>query len=200
MLRHCRGLGLCIADIGRAKGDVRRTQRRAQHHRRQPEGNRCLVRPRRMQGGGARPDMQSCPPDVIFDAQQVVYGVLLSKYGDAQKVTQMFRQDWVREWQGWLELSEAATDAEYMDAATRFERVAQANWPVQMKTNAARLEELAEAGLTLVPASPHGVNNCLIDSVLLGLVAGGALGLPAPRHSVASARLRSLPLVLGNGA
>ena len=56
-----------------------------------------------------------------------------------------------------------------MDAGTRFERVAQENWPVQMKTN---------AGRTLMPASPHGVNNCLIDSVLLGLVAVGALDLP----------------------
>jgi len=127
-----------------------------------------------MQGGGSAPDM----PGVGFDAKEIVYGLLLSKYGDAQQVTEMFQQNWVQEWHGWIELSETATDAEYMRAATRFERLAQENRPAQLKTNAARLEELAEAGLTLIDASPHGVNNCLIDSLLLGLVAVGVLGVP----------------------
>ena len=104
--------------------------------------------------------------------------MLLSKYGDAQQVTEMFEQDWVQGWQGWAELDATATDAEYMHAATRFERVAQKNRPAQLKSNAARLEELAAAGLTLIYASPHGVNNCLIDSVLLGLIRVGVLGLP----------------------
>jgi len=90
----------------------------------------------------------------------------------------MFQQDWAQEWTGWRELSETATDAEFMQAAARFDRVAQANRPVQMKSNATRLDELTEAGLTLIPASPHGVNNCLIDSVLLGLIAVGVLDLP----------------------
>ena len=52
--------------------------------------------------GSAVPDMLPCPPGTIFDAKEVVYGALLSKYGDAQQGTQMFQQDWVREWHGWI--------------------------------------------------------------------------------------------------
>ena len=136
-----------------------------------------ITYPRRMQGGGAMPDVQPSATGPAFEARDVIYGWLLSKYGDGQQVAEMFAQDWVQDWEGWQQLDETTTDAQYMEAALRFERVAQANRPMRAKSNATRLAELAETGLTLIHASPHGENNCLIDSMLLGLIAVGALGL-----------------------
>ena len=60
-----------------------------------------------------------------------------------------------------------------MAVAERFLRIAGANVPARMMSNRQRLQELEQEGLVLRVASPHGVNNCLIDALLLGLAATG---------------------------
>ena len=116
---------------------------------------------------------------ILYDAREIVYGLLLSKYGDENRATGMFAQNWVPGWEGWRECMDAGTDEEYMQLMNRFEVVARANMPVNLKSNRARVAELETQGLTLVVASPHGANNCLIDSLLLGLLGSGIRLCPA---------------------
>ena len=49
-------------------------------------------------------------------------------------------------------------------------RLAMEHAPSSQKSNAQRVRELHEQGLQLKGASSHGVNNCLIDAILLGLL------------------------------
>ena len=84
----------------------------------------------------------------------------------------MLQQTWVETWAGWKEIEKNQTDIVAMEAAEDFLRIAKANVPVQMTSNRRRLQELHDQGLRLRTALPNG-NNCLIDSVLLGLMAAG---------------------------
>ena len=59
------------------------------------------------------------------------------------------------------------------NVAERLLQIAGVNMPLNMMTNACRLQELTARGLHLKVASSHGVNNCLIDSLLLCLVNKG---------------------------
>ena len=119
--------------------------------------------------------LKRCRREVSVNVQEIVYGLLLSKYGDENRVQEVFAQNWVPDWDGWLQGKDADTDEDYMQLMTRFEAVAKANVPVNVKSNRARLAELETQGLTLIVASPHGANNCLIDSLLLGLIRSGIL-------------------------
>ena len=68
------------------------------------------------------------------------------------------------------------TDSDDMaiELAHRFLRIAGMNIPTKRKSNRQRIKDLeTQKGLRLQVASAHGVNNCLIDALLLGLVARG---------------------------
>ena len=66
--------------------------------------------------------------------------------------------------------------------------------PASQKSNAQRVCELHEQGLQLKGASSHGVNNCLIDALLLGLLDVGlvpgvaSLSQQQRRHLCAACR------------
>ena len=100
-------------------------------------------------------------------------GICLSLLQDDQQVAAVLNQSWVDAWHGWNDLDADGSDSVAMDVAERLLRIAGANVPVKMMTNSRRLKELAAQGLHLKVASSHGANNCLIDSLLLGLVLKG---------------------------
>lgn len=113
-------------------------------------------------GGGLAPDLKD-----------LIAGICLSVLGDEGQVKELFEQEWVDTWQGWAELAVDGRDAVAMAVAERFLRLAGANAPVHMTSNRERLRQLEEEGLVLQVAHSHGVNNCLIDALLLGLVLAG---------------------------
>ena len=118
---------------------------------------------KRFQGGGAGP--RQAP---------VVKAVCLSLVGDPVHLERLWSQEWVQSWEGWKELEEDGSDDKAIELAHRFLRIAGMNIPTTRKSNRQRLKELeVQKGLRLHVASSHGVNNCLIDSLLLGLVAAG---------------------------
>jgi hypothetical protein len=92
---------------------------------------------------------------------------------DEEQVTAVLNQSWVDAWDGWEELHADGSDGVAIDVAKRLLEIAGANAPVKMVTNAHRLQELAARDLHLRVASSHGVNNCLIDALLLGLMLKG---------------------------
>ena len=127
-------------------------------------GNLATKQPqqRRFCGGGPTPEVRD-----------LVAAICLSVLGDAERVTGMLEQDWVDGWNGWAEIEADSGDVVAMALAERFMRIAGANVPARMMSNRSRLQELEKEGLFLRVASSHGVNNCLIDALLLGLAALG---------------------------
>ena len=123
---------------------------------------RWPIRPPRFSGGGPRPE------DKAF-----LVGLLVSVLGDEAWVAQMMEEDWVETWKGWKDMAEKGTDAVAMECVDRFLEIVGANVPFRMQSDADRIEELQAQGLLLQTAESHGVNNCLIDSLLLALTAEG---------------------------
>ena len=119
---------------------------------------------RRFCGGGPAPELR-----------ELVAGICYSVLSDAKQVEELLAQDWVESWQGWAELEADGSDSVAMAVAERFLQVARANVPVRVISNQARLRELEQEGLALMMASSHGVNNCLIDALLLGLMVTGVV-------------------------
>jgi hypothetical protein len=118
---------------------------------------------RRFEGGGAVPSEQA-----------IVKAVCLSLVGDGAHLENLWAQEWVQRWDGWKELEEDSSDDMAIELAHRFLSIAGMNAPIKRKSNRQRLKELeTQKGLRLQAASSHGVNNCLIDALLLGLVAQG---------------------------
>ena len=122
----------------------------------------AAARLRRCCGGGPAPELR-----------ELVAGICLSVLSDAKQVEDLLAQEWVDSWQGWTELQANGSDSVAAAVAERFLRIAGANVPVRMTSNRERLRQLEEEGLDLKIASSHGVNNCLIDSLLLGLTLTG---------------------------
>ena len=97
-------------------------------------------------------------------------------------------------WLGWAEITDDASDAALESLAERFIRLAMEHAPSKQKSNAQRVRELHEQGLQLQGASSHGVNNCLIDALLLGLLnvglvpGTGSLSQQQRRHLRAACR------------
>eukprot|EP00435_Cladocopium_sp_Y103_P000296 s4426_g1.t1 len=108
--------------------------------------------------------------DLHFDAKEVVTAICLSHFQDSNFVEELLAQEWVNTWAGWAEIPGNASNACLEALAERFLRLALEHAPSCQKTNAQRIRELHEQGLQLKTASAHGVNNCLIDALLLGLL------------------------------
>ena len=118
---------------------------------------------RRFEGGGAVPSERA-----------VVKAVCLSLVGDSSHLEHLWAQEWVQGWEGWKELEEDGSDDMAIELAHRFLRIAGMNIPRKRKSNRERIKDLEmQKGLRLQVAAAHGVNNCLIDALLLGLVAKG---------------------------
>ena len=118
---------------------------------------------RRFEGGGAVPSERA-----------VVKAVCLSLVGDSSHLEHLWAQEWVQGWEGWKELEEDGSDDMAIELAHRFLRIAGMNIPRKRKSNRERIKDLEmQKGLRFQVASAHGVNNCLIDALLLGLVAKG---------------------------
>ena len=126
-------------------------------------GRECPTR-ERFCGGGPAPEVRD-----------LVASICLSALGDAEHVAQLLEQDWVESWNGWAEMEADTRDVVAMAVAERFMRIAGANVPARVMSNRQRLQELEDEGLVLRVASPHSVNNCLIDALLLGLAATGVV-------------------------
>ena len=128
----------------------------------EPDTSRAVVRGTkgRFRGGGP-----------ALHARDLIAGICLSLVGDKQQVEDLMKQDWVNTWQGWEEVSEDCSDGAAMAVAKRFLNIAKANVPAEAILDQQRLKELRGQGLYLRLASSHGVNNCLIDSLLLNLMA-----------------------------
>eukprot|EP00438_Fugacium_kawagutii_P001459 Skav211876 [mRNA] locus=scaffold1431:374175:389938:+ [translate_table: standard] len=114
---------------------------------------------RRFRGGGAAPSDRA-----------TVKAVCLSIVGDPMQLDLLWAQEWVETWAGWKELEEDGSDDKAVELAQRFLHIAGMNIPTQRKSNRERLRNLQDTkGLRLRAASSHGVNNCLIDAILIGL-------------------------------
>ena len=117
----------------------------------------------------------NCTSDLYFDPKEVVTAICLSHFHDGNFVEQLLAQEWVNTWSGWAEIADDASNAVWEALAERFMRLAMEHMPSSQKTNAQRVRELHEQGLQLKRASAHGVNNCLIDALLLGLLDAGLI-------------------------
>eukprot|EP00438_Fugacium_kawagutii_P012955 Skav231714 [mRNA] locus=scaffold1306:362022:371836:+ [translate_table: standard] len=116
----------------------------------------------RFRGGGLGPK-----------GKELVKAICLSLLDDLPTIEAFFSQDWVATWEGWQELDGKDTDRVAMDLAQRLLRIAGMNVPTRTKSNQERLRELEREGLRLEVAQSHGVNNCLIDSLILGMLHAG---------------------------
>ena len=96
----------------------------------------------------------------------------------------MMAQDWVEAWEGWDDMAAEGTDAVALQCAERFLHIAGAAEPLRRRSDDDRLQQLETQGLFLQTAESHGANNCLIDSLLLGLTAAN-LTPNATKYSMA---------------
>ena len=103
------------------------------------------------------------------DAQQLVGAILLSRLGTAEDTAQVLGQNWVPSWDGWKELQQCTTERCCVAIAERLCDIAEANAPDRRLTDNQALQALAAEGLMRQKAQSHGVNNCLIDSLMLCL-------------------------------
>ena len=98
----------------------------------------------------------------VPNERAVVKAVCLSLVDDPAHLEHV----WAQEWDG--------SDDMAIELARRFLMIAGMNIPRKRKSNRERIKDLeVQKGLRLQVASAHGVNNCLIDALLLGLVAKG---------------------------
>ena len=97
---------------------------------------------------------------------------LLERDIDKNAFSRLGKQDWCQEWQAWTEIQEDMTNESMRAWVSKFLRLAlqDKNATVQRGTNKQRLTHLAREGFTCHKASPRG-NNCLIDSLAIGLAA-----------------------------
>lgn len=122
--------------------------------------------------------LSSSQPDIVCDPKDMFEALLLSEVQDTHRVKMLLEQNWVPEWDGWMELAAVPSEKQCIELAQRFLTVALANEQDRAQSNEGRLRELEAQGWQLIQASPHGVNNCLIDSLLLGLLRLKILRLP----------------------
>ena len=109
------------------------------------------------------------------DAQQLVVAILLSRLGTAEDAAKVLGQSWVPTWDGWKELQTSRTEAHCVAIADRLCDIAQVNAPGRSMTDTQALKALAAEGFRWQQALSHGVNNCLIDSLMLCLAYEGLL-------------------------
>ncbi len=122
--------------------------------------------------------MQPRLKDFAHESKDTFMAILSSFFRDRRQLDKLLEQNWVPEWKGWEELRAQLSDEQCFTLAQRFMGVAQANQSQGSKSNDARIAELQTQGLKLVIASPHGENNCLIDTLLLGLTHLRVLEIP----------------------
>ena len=123
------------------------------------------------------------------DAQQLVAAILLSRLGTAEDAAKVLGQSWVPTWDGWKELHTCTTEAHCVAVADRLCDIAQVNAPGRSMTDTQALKALAAEGFRWQQALSHGVNNCLIDSLMLCLAYEGLL--PSNLGADVAARRRS---------
>lgn len=126
----------------------------------------------------SHPPLRSSQPELVFDPKDMFEALLISKVQDTHRVKMLLEQNWVPEWDGWMELAVLPSEKKCVELVQRFLTVALANEQDRAQSNERRLQELEVHGWKLTQASPHGVNNCLIDSLLLGLLSLKILQLP----------------------
>ncbi|CAL1155127.1 unnamed protein product, partial [Cladocopium goreaui] len=103
------------------------------------------------------------------DARQLVEALVLSRVDTPDNAVKVLGQSWVPTWDGWKELRQCATERCCVAIAERLCDIAQQNTPYQSKTDTQALQTLASEGFMWRKALSHGVNNCLIDSLILCL-------------------------------
>ena len=103
------------------------------------------------------------------DARQLVEAIVQSRVDTPDDAVKVLGQSWVPTWDGWKELRQCATERCCVAIAERLCDIAQQNAPYQSKTDAQALQALASEGFMWRKALSHGVNNCLIDSLMLCL-------------------------------
>ena len=106
-----------------------------------------------------------------FDPHDFVAALCLSYLHDSGLVDKLFAQDWVPTWAVWKDIGPDTTNTELEVVAQSFMQIAFEQLPRNQKTDAERLDELQASGLQRRSANHHGVNNCLIDAMLLTLAA-----------------------------
>eukprot|EP00435_Cladocopium_sp_Y103_P055193 s336_g18.t1 len=103
------------------------------------------------------------------DAKQLVAAIVLSRLGTAEDAAKVLGQSWVPTWDGWKELQRCTTESCCVAIAERMCDIAQVNAPDRSMTDTQALKALAADGFMRQRAKAHGVNNCLIDSLMLCL-------------------------------
>eukprot|EP00435_Cladocopium_sp_Y103_P037477 s774_g9.t3 len=148
-----------------------------------------ILRPRRqglLIGGAATENEQEKKWSTLPESDQDLFkALLLSCLGTAENVGKVLRQAWVETWTGWSELETQQPD-QCHDCLKRFLRIAEANAFQEPNTDETRLRHLISQGYEVLPASAHGANNCLIDSLILGLCNVGLL----PNHLLQATNLQ----------
>ena len=123
----------------------------------------------RLEGGGALPHGAVKKWEELPKAMQKCFRGRNVGEHDFHK---LHMQDWCREWRGWADITANMRAEEAQEWVARFLLVVRQNRDIKRTSNEERLAELARDGLLCHKASARG-NNCLIDSLALGLAAQG---------------------------
>ena len=123
----------------------------------------------RLEGGGALPHGAVKKWEELPKAMQKCFRGRNVGEHDSHK---LHMQDWCREWRGWADITANMRAEEAQEWVARFLLVVRQNRDIKRTSNEERLAELARDGLLCHKASARG-NNCLIDSLALGLAAQG---------------------------
>ena len=127
-------------------------------------------------GGGSKRTAKQRTSWRDCDSQnkELFMALLLSRLGNPTAVHRALQADWTETWAGWDELDAGNHDG--MEAlASRFLQIAEANAGGDGVDDDERVRALRRDGFELVVASAHGMNNCLIDTIMLCLALEGVL-------------------------
>ncbi|CAJ1356044.1 unnamed protein product, partial [Effrenium voratum] len=111
---------------------------------------------------------------LLTPAQQDLWqALLLSHLGTQEAVAMAIESEWSQNWCLLDQLVAHVTEKEYESLALLFVTMFKDNTAAAFPEDKERIASLQEEGKLLQMASPHNANNCLLDALVLALVAEG---------------------------
>ena len=135
------------------------------------DSRRDIKQETQIQGGGARHGGAAKQWEELPKPMQEYFRNSNISQQDFKKLQ---AQDWCRDWEGWADVRGDMGAEAMRDCVNRFLRLNRQNRDTKRRSNEQRLAELARHGWTCHRASGRG-NNCLIDSLAIGLAAQGLI-------------------------
>ncbi|CAJ1429954.1 unnamed protein product, partial [Effrenium voratum] len=127
-----------------------------------------------MRGGPPSATEKNVFQRLLTPAQQDLWqALLLSHLGTQEAVAMAIESEWSQNWCLLDQLVAHVTEKEYESLALLFVTMFKDNTAAAFPEDKERIASLQEEGKLLQMASPHNANNCLLDALVLALVAEG---------------------------